>query len=137
MPTARRAAAVKLRRLLAVATIVAVGACGTNEGRPGDAAWSPVWERWRDSVPAAQAFIDRGEALCDPLVGELRSSRQELLPTPTEGLDAAVHAWITHAESITFDCPADDPETLRDRLHELDVLASEIDAGLATDQDDP
>lgn len=126
-----------LRHLLGVATFVAAAACAADEGRPGDATWAPVWEGWRDSIPAAEVFVDRGEGLCDPLVGQLRSSRGELIPTPTEGLDAAVHAWITHAQSIAFDCPTDDPEMLRDRLHDLGVLAAEIDAGLAADELDP
>lgn len=72
--------------------------------------------------------------MCDPLVGQLRSSREELLPTPTESLDAVVHAWLTAAESVAFDCPSDDPDMLRDRLHEVAVLAAEIDAGLAADR---
>lgn len=125
------------RLLVVAAVVVAAAACDAEEGRPSDAAWAPVWERWRDEIPTAEVFIDRGEGLCDPLVGELRSSRQELLPTPIEALDAAVHAWITDAESVTFDCPTDDAELLRDRLHELDVLAAEIDAGLQADQYDP
>lgn len=126
-----------LRRLLVVATLVAAAACGTDDLRPGDTAWAPVWGRWRDSVPAAEAFVDQGQVLCNELVGQLRSGRQELLPTPTEGLDAAVHAWITSAESIAFDCPTDDSTMLRDRLHDLDVLVAEIDAGLAADQNTP
>lgn len=126
------------RLVLVVAVLVEVlvaAACGGDGDRPTDAAWEPVWARWRDSVPAAEVFLDGGEALCDPLVGELRSSRQELLPTPTGALDAAVHAWITHAESVAFDCPTDDPALLRDRLHDLGVLTAEVDAGLTADHE--
>lgn len=122
-------------RLLVAAAVLAAAACGGDEDRPSDDAWKPVWTGWRDAVPEAEVFLERGEAICDPLVGELRSSRPELLPTPTEGLDAVVHAWITHAESVAFDCPTDEPALLRDRLHDLDVIAAEIDAGLAADRD--
>lgn len=120
----------KFRRLLVAVTVVAAAACGTDDGRPDDAAWAPVWETQRDSVPSAAVFLDQGPGLCSELVGRLRSGRQDLLPTPIEELDAAVRAWINHAESIAFDCPISDPDMLRDRLRGLDVLTAEVDAGL-------
>jgi hypothetical protein len=128
---------VRCRRLVVAAALLAVASCGTQDDRPNDTAWEPVWERWRDSFPAAEAFVDQGQVLCDELVGQLRSGRQELLPTPSEGLDAAVHAWIAHAQSLAFDCPTDASNMLRDRLHDLNVLAAEIDAGLIADEETP
>lgn len=125
------------RRLFLAATLVVAVACGTEDGRPSDTAWEPVWEKWRDSVPAAEAFVDQGQVLCNELVGQLRVGRQDLLPTPSEGLDAAVHSWITHAQSLAFDCPTDDAEILRNELHDLNVLVAEIDAGLIADQETP
>ena len=128
-----------LRFLLAAVTVslVIVTACGSGDGRPSDEAWGAVWRAQRDSVPEAGVFVDRGEDLCGELVGDLRSGREDLLPTPTEGLDDPVHAWLSHAESIAFDCPVDDPDRLRERLHDLDILAAEVDAGLAADAETP
>ena len=119
--------------LAAVALTVFVAGCDSGDGRPSDEAWGVVWEVQRASVPAAGGFIDRGEDLCGELVGDLRSARKDLLPTPIEALDGPVDAWLSHAESIAFDCPTDDPDRLRGRLHELDVLAAEVDAGLVAD----
>ena len=119
------------------ASLVIMTACGSGDGRPSDETWRPVWEAQRDSVPDAGVFVDRGEDVCGELVGDLRSGREDLLPTPTEGLDDPVHAWLNHAESIAFDCPSDDPDRLRERLHDLDVLAAEVDAGLAADAKAP
>jgi len=125
---------VRLRPLLVAVTIVAAAACGTDDARPDDAVWAPVWQAQRDSVPAAEVFLDQGQVLCSDLVGQLHAGREELLPTPVEELDAAVRDWVSHAESIAFDCPTNDPDRLRDRLHGLDVLAAEVEAGLAADQ---
>lgn len=120
---------------IAIAIIASLlAACGSSSSRPSDDAWARVWELQRDLVPDAQVFVDQGEELCGRLVGELRSGRQELLPTPTEAQDDAVSGWISHAESIAFDCPTDDPDRLRTRLHDLQVRTAEIDAGLAADQ---
>ncbi len=124
----------RLRPLLVAVTIVAAAACGTDDARPDDAVWAPVWQAQRDSVPAAEVFLDQGQVLCSDLVGQLHAGREELLPTPVEELDAAVRDWVSHAESIAFDCPTNDPDRLRDRLHGLDVLAAEVEAGLAADQ---
>lgn len=88
-------------------------------------------------MSTAEAFVDQGRVLCDELVGQLRSGREDLLRTPSEGLDAAVRAWISHAQSLAFNCPTDESTILRDRLHDLDMLVAEIDAGLAVDQKTP
>ena len=83
-------------------------------------------------MPDADTILAGGADLCGDLVGQFRVEFPDLTPTPTEALDAAVDAWIGHAESIVFDCP-DDRSDLSERLDELDVLAAEIDAGLAAD----
>lgn len=118
--------------LVVVVTIVAAVGC-SDDDRPSDSAWTEVWVAQRDSVPGADAFIEGGEEMCSDLLGDLRVGREELLPTPADSLDDAVHAWIDHAESIAFECP-DDPEELDEGLHDLDVIAAEVDAGLAADE---
>lgn len=120
------------RHLTAIGVLLLAGACGDD--RPSDAEWRAVWDEERDALPAADALLTGGEELCGDLLGRLRVDLPALLPTPTEALDDAVEAWIRHAESIAFDCP-DDRDDLDERLDELDVLAAEIDAGLAADTD--
>jgi hypothetical protein len=105
-------------------------ACGTD--RPGTVAWGEEWEAERAIVPTADEFLAGGRPLCDELVGQLRVTAGELVPTPAEALDGAVEAWVDHAESIAFECDLD-RDTLVERLRELDVLASEIDAGLVAE----
>lgn len=123
-------------RRLAVATVLLlVASCGDNDGRPSDRAWQSTWESRRQLVPDAATFVDGGREVCDNLLGEFRVQMPELLPTPTEALDDAVHAWIDHAESLVFECP-DDRMALNDRIDVLDVLAAEIDAGLQADPSD-
>ena len=116
-----------------VAAVTLVSACGDSGDRPTDEAWRVVWEQERRQVPDAETIIAGGQDVCGPLVGRFRQTAPELTPTPSEALDDAVGAWIAHAESIVFDCPSDRAD-LADRLATLDVLAAEIDAGLAADQ---
>ena len=118
--------------LLGAVTSILLAGCGAGGDRPSDAAWKVIWERDRLLVPDADTIIAGGVDLCGDLVGQFRVEFPELTPTPTEGLDAAVEAWVGHAESIVFDCPHDRSD-LEERLGELDVLAAEIDAGLAAD----
>jgi hypothetical protein len=123
------------RRVLAtaVATAAAFVACDGGD-RPSDAAWHTEWEEQRDAFPSADALLSGGRELCDRLVGELRAELPALVPTPTEALDDAVQAWSDHAETIAFEC-RDDPAELAEQYDQLDILAAEIDSGLAAGQD--
>lgn len=108
--------------------------CGSGEERPTATTWDEVWKSRQALMPPAEAILDQGEALCGERVGRFRTEMPALLPAPSEALDAAVKDWIAHAETIVFECPTD-PVELADRLETLDVLAAEVDAGLATEND--
>lgn len=115
----------------AISMLLLLPACG-GDTRPSDEEWALVWAEKRALVPDEVTLLGGGQPLCDDLVGEFRTRLPALRPTPTEALDDAVHAWVSHAESIVFECPRD-PGQLAERLAVLDVLAAEIDAGLAAD----
>jgi hypothetical protein len=119
-------------RLAALALASALVVSCAND-RPTDAAWQMTWQRERTVVPDAAAFLAGGRQLCDGLVAELKSTRDELDPTPTEALDDAVDAWVSHAETLAFEC-TQDTDLVASRMNQLDVLAAEIDAGLAADE---
>lgn len=121
-----------LPAVLAAVGVLLVAACGPD--RPGAATWAGEWEAERAIVPTVDEFLVGGRPLCDSLVGQLRVSAGELTPTPAEALDDAVEAWVDHAESIAFECDLD-RGALAERLRELEVLAVEIDAGLAAESD--
>lgn len=108
-----------------------VAACGGDE-RPTDAAWRSTWVARRALVPSADAIVAGGEDLCGDLVGRYRVELPALFPTPDEALDGVVREWSSQAESLVFDCP-DDRAEIDERLLDLDVVAAEIDAGLAAD----
>ena len=128
----RRAHSRPVARTVGVATLLAlVVACGGSD-RPSDDAWRETWERQRILVPDADTIVAGGAEFCGELVGELRVELAELRPTPTEALDDPVDDWIAHAENIAFDCP-DDRADLANRLRTLDLIAAEIEAGLAAD----
>jgi hypothetical protein len=118
--------------LIGVLAPLALSAC-SDEDRPTDGEWEQLWLGERDEFPSAETFLAGGQEFCDRLLGELRVDLPALLPTPAEGLDDAVDSWVKHAESIAFDCPSDRDE-LDDRLETLTILAAEVDAGLAADE---
>ena len=113
--------------------LVFVAACGSDSSCPSDESWRAGWESQQALVPTADDLLAGGSDLCGELVGEFRSSRDELLPTPTEALDAAVETWIADVEGMVFDCSSD-RAILEDQLVALDVLVAEIDAGLIADE---
>lgn len=81
-------------------------------------------------MPTAEVILEQGEDLCGERLGRFRTAMPALLPAPSEGLDTAVDEWIAHAETIVFECSTD-PGELADRFETLEVLAAEVDAGLA------
>lgn len=121
------------RLVVGAACAVLLVACSSEPDRPSDAAWTPTWEQTRDLVPTAETLVDEGEARCESVLGEVRAAREDLVPTPSEVLDDTVDDWISRVESVMFDCPVDDADDLRDRLHDIDVVTAEIDAGLLAD----
>lgn len=121
-----------IRSLALAAVLVGAGVlagCGGDD-RPSDAAWSVIWDGERGLVPTEAELTAGGRELCDELVGLYRERFDDLVPTPSEGLDDAVDAWTEQAEQIAFECPTD-PEILAAEYEALRRLEAEIDAGLA------
>ncbi len=118
------------RLFVALLACVIVTACSTNDARPTAATWAPEWEQRKGLIPDVEALLDGGREYCDQLDGQYRVSLAELLPSPIDVLDEPVSEWSAHAASIVFGC-SEDEAVLADQLETLDVLAAEIDAGLA------
>ncbi len=112
-----------------LAMALAIAACGSDDDRPTAAEWRPVWDAARALVPSEAEIAEAGEEVCGSFLGEVRASREDLLPTPREVLDGSVRDWIAEAESIGLDCP-DPGDDLSERLGDLAVLAAEVDGGL-------
>jgi hypothetical protein len=111
--------------------LVAITACGGDD-RPSDAAWRDLWVSRQALVPTPAEILAGGQDLCGDRVGVFRTEMPALLPSPADELDSAVEVWIAHAETIVFECPLDADE-LATRFDQLDVLAAEVDAGLAAE----
>lgn len=113
------------RALLSAAAVFGLIACGGDD-RPSLAGWEIEWRAIEAQVPTEVAALD--QAACEQLLGDLRTTREEVVPTPVEALDAAVTEWIDVAEALAFDCEQHpDPAAA---VEELRVLAAEIDAGV-------
>ncbi len=118
--------------VLVGAVLLLAASCGGDNDRPSDAAWEQTWELQRGLIPPIDELVAGDTAFCDDLDGRARTALPTLLPTPDESLDKTVQDWIDHAETIAYECPHDRDELVQS-LHRLEVLASEIDAGLAED----
>jgi hypothetical protein len=115
--------------VLAIALLAA--ACGDDGDRPAADDWEPVWVRTEALVPDLDELVAGGRDLCGQALGEVRASRQELLPAPTSALDDLVESWLAHAETMLFECPHD-PSTLADLELDLDRQAGLVSANLQT-----
>ncbi len=114
-----------VRRLGACLAVVVLLACGSTD-RPTTAEWSDTWVVARGLLPDEPTFRAGGEDLCGGLLGDLRSSREELFPTPSEAVDDLVDQWAILAEGVSLDCPHDE-EDLGSRLAAIGDLTEEID----------
>ncbi len=122
------------RRLLVTTWLVVATVVGCGDDRPDIATWRGVWETRQALVPSAEAIVDGGQDFCGERLGVFRTDMPALLPTPADELDGAVEEWIAHAETIVFECPTDLTD-LTSRFEALDVLAAEVDAGVAAETD--
>lgn len=134
----RRAASMALAVLLASA----LGACTSpaNEEaaggtRPDVATWTVTWDATRAIVPHLDDLsVPPDDQVCDATVVELRTSREDLFPTPDELVDVEVENWLEHAISIFFECFQSDigAQTVTQGYEELGRLAAEVDTALDT-----
>lgn len=122
-----------LRRALSVLAVLVIVlglvACGGDDDRPAVADWEPVWLATQAMVPGDAEIAEAGEDACGPVLGDLRASREELLPAPTGALDEHTRAWLAAAEGLMLDCPTDADERGA-AIEELDRLAGRIETGI-------
>ncbi len=112
---------------IALAVVLAGGACGeTDADDPTLAEWTPQWIALRDLVPDADRIDSDGTDVCGDFLGEARTRRNEVIPTPDESLEEPVAAFVAEAETIGLDC--DREGDLTERLDDLAARADEIDA---------
>jgi hypothetical protein len=123
-PLAARTAVVGL-----VAAVAA--ACGGGTDRPAADDWEPVWVRTEAIVPDLDELAAGGRDLCGRALGELRASREEVLPAPTAALDDLMHAWTSEAETLLFECPESRTEAAELEL-DLERQAGLVGANLQT-----
>lgn len=111
--------------LLSIA--IAVSACGDDESdRPPLEPWRADWSELRDLLPEDVAIESGGTDVCGDFLGEVRSRRADVIPTPDMSLDEPVEAWVSEAETVGLDC--DREGDLDERLADLAQRAEEIDA---------
>ena len=83
-------------------------------------------------MPDAATIESGGTDVCGEFLGEVRSERESLLPTPDEPTDDAFTLWVEQAEALGLDC-VDDTEDLDQRLAEITNLADQVDLSVAGD----
>lgn len=120
--------------LVAVTTVIVLGACGTD-ARPLTTAWEAQWRDAQVVIPSRSRLgAPPAEATCDRVLGELRSVREPLLPTPDPLVDDTVEKWLAFAETAFFSCFENVPgtRTVDGTYRQLARLAAEVDTALDT-----
>ncbi len=120
--------------LLAAAVLILVAQSGP--GRPIASDWASTWDRAVTAMPTSEDLGDPPDRnLCSHALGELRSIRPDLIPTPDPALDAAVDEWMRVAEDALFECPPASGElpSLASAFDELVRLQAAIDVVLDID----
>lgn len=120
--------------LVVICLVVALGlASCTSSERPSRDQWRGSWEGVQEVVPPADGLSRPPDhEVCSDVLGELRERGSGLTPAPDDIIDEAAQAWLSHAESLFFECFQDgDPE---ERIEEgyatMERLASEVEAVL-------
>ncbi len=112
--------------------------CG-GTSRPSVAEWQPAWEGIVDDVHAISVLGQPPDhSTCNHVLGNLRSSRGQLFPTPDPAIDNTVTEWLRVAEHALFECPTSPEEIpdMTDSYAELVRLEAEVEVVLAIDSAD-
>lgn len=87
-----------------------------------------------DTVPDRGALGDPpAEELCQETLADIRSQRENLLPSPTESIDELANEWISVAEEAFFDCPPEGQEidSFDEAYEEMQRVEDSIENALA------
>jgi hypothetical protein len=127
---ARRFSQVRRMTCLSIVITGLLAGCGGSD-RPSFADWETLWSQATSSLPdQSELSSPPDEALCESTVAALRTSADNLLPTPDIALDSTVRSWLSIAEDAFFDCPPSgdaDISSFDDAYRELGELQAEVD----------
>ena len=115
-----------------------LAACG-GEDRPAVADWQPAWEAMVARMPTAQELGEPPDrSVCSDALGDMRSTRASLFPTPDAAMEPVVREWVRIAEDALFECPpsSDAVPDLDAAYNELERLEAEVAVVLELDVDD-
>lgn len=114
--------------------LVAVGLASCTQQRPSNEDWRESWESIQEVVPPAEQLPRPPDhETCSDVLGELRERAPELTPAPDQIIHDAAQAWVSHAESLFFDCfdDGDREQRIQQGYATLERLAAEVEAVLA------
>lgn len=86
-----------------IVLLLTVVACG-SPNPPVDTWLSESWEPVASLVPEPSGATP---AVCDHVLGDLRTFGSLVRPAPFPELGDAADAWVRQAENLMFDCAAD------------------------------
>lgn len=114
--------------------LLAVSLASCTPQRPSREEWRESWESVQEAVPPAEELPRPPDHdTCSEVLGELRERADELSPAPDRIIHDAAQAWVSHAESLFFDCFDDgEPEQrIEEGYATLERLRAEVEAVLA------
>lgn len=87
------------------AAVLAASALAGCAGEGGDRDdFDEAWSRTASLVPDRQRVVEDPD-VCEGVLGDLRTARQELPEAPDSIVSGAVDDWFAVAEATFFECP--------------------------------
>jgi hypothetical protein len=116
-------------RPILLVVCLALAACTSS--LPSVEEWTAgVWDDALEAVPSPR---EASPAVCERALPELREVGARMLPAPDPAIADAAEAWLAAAESLVFECSAEDThQDYGDAHAELERLRSEVEVLLAT-----
>lgn len=114
--------------------LVAVGVASCTPQRPSREEWRESWQSVQDVVPPEEDLPRPPDhETCSDILADLRERAAELSPAPDQIVHDAAQAWISHAESLFFDCfDEGEPERqIEEGYATLERLSGEVEAALS------
>lgn len=124
---------IRFRALIGSLALVALlTACG--ETRPTTEDWQSTWNSTVLLIPELASIEPApSDSVCESVLVSLRTSEEDLFPTPSESLDPTVRTWFEVAEGAFFECPPGEPGGFASAYEEMETLEAEVDAVLDID----